>query len=555
MLRRIAGIAVLVLLVSTSARAARDEVSVRKWRDDLTYLKAQIERVHPKPYHDVSEAAFQKRLDAISAELPQLSDEQIVVRLMAAMNLGPRDGHTGLNPFQRALGYRPVPLVFHLFSDGVYLKAAPVGLRDAVGARLIAVDGTPVDDVLRRIFEIVSGDNDMTRKAWSPGALAMPPILRGLGIAKGELPEYLLRKSDGTEIRIRPEPLNVPPDQVKWLDARETLGTSGKPVPLYLRFASSNPFDAHSIGKNYWFEYLADRKLLYVNYSAVANAADESIADFFTRVFAFAKANPVEKFVIDIRNNGGGNNYLNRPIFYGMIRNDDTIGRAGRFFVITGRTTFSAAQNLANSLDNHTAAIFVGEPTGGSPNHWGDTTAVRLPNAGIDVRVATLWWQDMDPRDTRVWIPPDIAAELSFADYIAGIDPALDAVLAFKDEEGLVARVREAALRGSKEDALARIKAWVADPRRKYLAPESDINRLGYALVTEKKLDPALLVFQVNAEAFPESWNVWDSLGDAYEHLGRKAEALAAYQKAVALNPSAGSALAALERLKGRNSS
>lgn len=164
----------------------------------------------------------------------------------------------------------------------------------------------------------------------------------------------------------------------------------------------------------------------------MANEKDETLSAFFDRVFAFADAHPVEKFVLDIRHNGGGNNTLNLPIVHGMIRRSDTIGAPERFFVVIGRETFSAAQNLATLLDIHTDATFVGEPTGGSPNHFGDAVTIRLPNSGLPVRIATLRWQDSDPRDTRPWIAPEIAVDLSFADFFSGQDPALGAIRTFR---------------------------------------------------------------------------------------------------------------------------
>jgi hypothetical protein len=45
------------------------------------------------------------------------------------------------------------------------------------------------------------------------------------------------------------------------------------------------------------------------------------------------------------------------------------------------------------------------------------------------VRLSTLWWQDMDSDDTRVWQAPDLTAELTFADYRSGRDPAMDLIL------------------------------------------------------------------------------------------------------------------------------
>jgi tetratricopeptide (TPR) repeat protein len=56
-------------------------------------------------------------------------------------------------------------------------------------------------------------------------------------------------------------------------------------------------------------------------------------------------------------------------------------------------------------------------------------------------------------------------------------------------------------------------------------------------------------VFQVNAALFPASGNVYDSLGEALERSGRREEAIAAYRRALSLNPNLGSSRDALRRL------
>jgi len=49
-----------------------------------------------------------------------------------------------------------------------------------------------------------------------------------------------------------------------------------------------------------------------------------------------------------------------------------------------------------------------------------------LPNSHLTVRVSSLYWQQSDPRDTREFIEVNIPAPLTFADYAAGRDPALE---------------------------------------------------------------------------------------------------------------------------------
>jgi predicted alpha/beta superfamily hydrolase len=65
--------------------------------------------------------------------------------------------------------------------------------------------------------------------------------------------------------------------------------------------------------------------------------------------------------------------------------------------------------------------------------------------------------------------------------------------------------------------------------------PEALINQIGYQLLLapEKKVDEAIEVFKVNVERYPESANVHDSLGEAYEAAGKLDLARAGYQKAI----------------------
>lgn len=63
-------------------------------------------------------------------------------------------------------------------------------------------------------------------------------------------------------------------------------------------------------------------------------------------------------------------------------------------------------------------------------------------------------------------------------------------------------------------------------------APESTINNLGYQTMGEGKVEQAIEIFKVNVERFPESANVYDSLGEAMEAGGRLQEAMRLFNKA-----------------------
>jgi len=66
---------------------------------------------------------------------------------------------------------------------------------------------------------------------------------------------------------------------------------------------------------------------------------------------------------------------------------------------------------------------------------------------------------------------------------------------------------------------------------------EGDMNKLGHKYLGEDRIEEALMVFKLNIDAFPQSWNVYDSYGEALMKNGESEEAIESYQKSIALNP------------------
>jgi tetratricopeptide (TPR) repeat protein len=66
---------------------------------------------------------------------------------------------------------------------------------------------------------------------------------------------------------------------------------------------------------------------------------------------------------------------------------------------------------------------------------------------------------------------------------------------------------------------------------------EGALNALGYQLLGQKKIKEAIEIFKLNVEAYPQAFNPYDSLGEAYLQAGERALALQNYKKSVELNP------------------
>jgi CubicO group peptidase (beta-lactamase class C family) len=66
---------------------------------------------------------------------------------------------------------------------------------------------------------------------------------------------------------------------------------------------------------------------------------------------------------------------------------------------------------------------------------------------------------------------------------------------------------------------------------------EEKMNDIGYVFLRMKRTDEAIALFEQNTQDFPQSWNVWDSLAEAYADKGDKNQAIKNYEKSLQLNP------------------
>jgi len=82
-----------------------------------------------------------------------------------------------------------------------------------------------------------------------------------------------------------------------------------------------------------------------------------------------------------------------------------------------------------------------------------------------------------------------------------------------------------------------------------YNFDEDQLNVLGYTLIRANRFKEAIRILQLNVEAYPQSSNVYDSLGEAYMNDGNKPLAIANYQKSLQLNPKNRGAVVALQKL------
>ncbi|MFH1312634.1 MAG: hypothetical protein ABIJ00_05350 [Candidatus Eisenbacteria bacterium] len=413
--RALCAIAAILLFVSLEPTAEAeptlgDSARVQRWITDLEFFAKELPERHVNLFFTLPEDEFRERIDVLKAEIPRLQDYEILVSLMRILAaIG--DSHTGLNVDNTGAFHR-LPVSLNWFSDGLYVVRTTPDYRDLLGKRLVGIEGNHVDEVSQTVSEVVVFDNSSQMKLRVPGSMVTPEVLLALGLAASR--DSILIDVEGVgEVWLKP--LEVKAD-MEWITLRDELDCA---LPLYLQHADSI----------YWYRYLADSKTVYVQYRACIQMDGRPFSAFAGELLDFIATHEVAKLAIDLRLNGGGSSAIARPLIEGL-REMKKVNQEGRLFVIIGRRTYSSA--MLNSLDfrDKTHALFVGEETGGKPNHFGEVGFFMLQGTSAIVTFSKKHFirSSIDAPSLK----PDIDAGMSISDYKSCRDPALEAVLGYE---------------------------------------------------------------------------------------------------------------------------
>ena len=369
------------------------------WHDDLRLLATELPRRHANAFFRSSEAVWRVEVAALDRTLDRLDDDHIAVEFMRLIaSIG--DAHTSLDRSRD----RRYPIRLLSFDDGMFVTGAPADASWAVGGKLVAIDHHPIADAIAAVTPLVANENDSELQAAIPERLSDVTILAGTGLAAATTATFTLAAADGT--------------------TRDLALSPGEPVPVQ----PPTNLPLHLQGPQelaYWTKYVEHDHLLYIQYNQCRDDPRVGpFADFAAKTLAFADQHPVERLVIDLRSNGGGNSRMIDPLLDGLVARP---ALEHRVFVLIGRGTFSSAMLDAIEMSTRLHARLVGYPTGGNPNGYDEVKQLHLPHSGLTVFYSTRLFTQPNYGHT---VPPDLPVHVTSADWFGGHDPYLDVVMA-----------------------------------------------------------------------------------------------------------------------------
>jgi tetratricopeptide (TPR) repeat protein len=391
-----------------------DITRTEAWTGDLNYLQNRIIEVHYNLDDVMTEKDFNTLFDELKARIDELSDEQILVEIMKIIGrLG--TGHNFIIPTSSKVGaLKRLPIQIYQFTDGMYIVDAEEGFEKWIGFKVGKIGDTSIEDALEKTTLVNARDNDMQTLWLGPYFLSMPDVLKGLGIIENEKQVTIsVIDSKGKSQKLTMEPMS-------W-------NFTGFPITPPLK-KESQPLYLSKMDNIFWYESILENQAIYIKFNSVQDKNDQSLKDFTLEIQNLIDQKKPQFLVLDLRHNYGGNGAIRNHMLKLLVKFEAN-NPEGKIFVLMGRATYSAAQNLLTELSAQTNAILVGEPSSSKPTFVGEAGWFQLPYSGLIGIAASQYHKSSEAEDFRKWIAPHIPVSLSSTDYFSGNDMALDIIM------------------------------------------------------------------------------------------------------------------------------
>ena len=404
----VAGAAAVVLTAVLSGPGpAPVPVRVRNWRADIAYLARELPRRHIDGLTGASRATWDATAAHLESEVPRLTDGQVIAGMLRLIALL-RDDETDLQVTWR----RAYPFGATWLGRGLYLTAVPAARRDLLGARLEAIEGHPLSEVIARLQpEIDYQPQDTGIARWfEAGYVAQAEMLNWAGLTRSPgSATFTVRTVAGQRENVTLAA--VPIDQA----TISALKLARVPRTLAKTNAASP----------YWMRVFPGRRAVYLKYNQCLDS--NGFQRLARQALAILRRNPQYRLIVDMRGNGGGSDEPFRALING-IRADPGVNRPGRLFGLIDSETDSSATLDANSLGAETNALLIGQEVEDPVDKYGNNTGLlTLPHSHLVVTYTT---RVVNPPGNRL-ATPDIVITPTIGQLLAGADPVLDRALSY----------------------------------------------------------------------------------------------------------------------------
>lgn len=364
--------------------------------------------------------AFIAEVNALLAEIPELTDDQIVYALMRiSALLG--DAHTSVYYEDGELFPFVVEQMEQNGELGLYVTRIPAENTELIYSRLVSVNNIPVEEVMARLMPYISTENEYwasnrITSIFNSTLIADKTALQAVGVMglAEDSAVFGFQISDGRIVNLKLSALDLTSGEY-WKDPYVNC------TPNAMGFLSYSQYGDTS----YFYKYLEIYDTMYIRLYDCSSDAEYRLGDLLEEVDQQLRViGPVDKIVVDVRNNPGG--YLG--FVDGLIK---FLGAADTedIYILIDNGSCSAATIFPHraraKLDNVT---IVGSHSAQRPNFFAGATSLKLRQHDVYFTISMSYFEG-DPDFTGEALEPDVLVYQSLEDYMMRIDTVLQTVL------------------------------------------------------------------------------------------------------------------------------
>jgi hypothetical protein len=407
-------------------------------QSDFTLLKEALQREHAGLYRYKSKNKFTQLSDSLFHALNHSMNQFEFGALIGFFLSSIEDGHTGSNLPSELMQYysehiKMFPIQLHFVDKRSFVLCSEFNELPPE-SELLAIDGKAIDDIRKVLFRYLSSDGTIeTKKYWTLNSEAFQFLYSWVF---GEKSNYTITY-------------------------RSTVGEI-KSIVLKADFIKESCVPTrHGNNNNYLRLDYRPNNIAVLTIRSFSSErlrqTNEDFATFLQSTFAEIKSKKVDKLIIDLRDNGGGDDeygallysYLTDKSFRyfasiestnhkfdvkdhrNLAEQNPSVNNYEKevVFVING-LCFSTTADFCAIAKSERRGKFVGEETGGAycGNTSGETFKMTLPNSSINVAIPKHMYKNAvrKAKDRDRGIIPDHVIIPSISDNIQNRDVQLE---------------------------------------------------------------------------------------------------------------------------------
>jgi C-terminal processing protease CtpA/Prc len=442
--------------------------------EDFRIARKALEEGHPGVYRYVTKAKLDRQFDAAEKKLDHPMDAYGFFRVLAPTVAAIECGHTGVNLpvteqdlFHKSVLALPLQITFigkkvFIFRDYAHEDGA------LAGSELLAINGTRIDKIVASLLAVVPADGEIpTSRRRHVSRL----FSHGLSLLLGlNAPYAVTYRQAGKE---------------------RTVTLAGMKLSAIEEVTKAKyPQDDRNLDHSADLTYFDENKIAVMTIYGFGGFADKEqkkpLNVFLDEAFAQFQQQRTQALILDLRNNGGGEDALGKQLFSyltdqpftyyndlvlnarefdfmryarsplavpeGMVQKRQD-GRfrvtdhpnwglqqpgkpmfTGKVFVVMNGDSFSTTCEFLSMAHFHHRAVFVGEEAGGGyyGNTSGITRMLTLPNTNVSIRVPFIKYvmAVSGYRYPKRGVMPDYPVQPTITDKLTGRDPEMVVALA-----------------------------------------------------------------------------------------------------------------------------